>query len=805
MIQNYFKIAWRNLNKNKSFTLINLLGLSTAFAITLLIIQYVRYELSYEDVHEKADRIVRLTLDYLDGETVTTQDCETNPPTGPLAKTEIAQVVDYTRAYPIGEPSLNVKIDEQQYVLEKVFAVDPAFFSMFTYPFIHGGSQGIFEQAGEAVISERTALKLFNKTDVLGQVIEMPGYRKLFKIVGVAENSPSNTHLKFDMVFSYPSMLAEPAINGEERDNWNGNNSLTYLLLAPNANYEDFTRSLAAFSDKLIAEKKLQKERIIGQKIADIHLYSHKTFETEPNGDANSVFFLLGVAFLVIISAFVNYVNLATSKALDRAKEVGLRKVVGATQGQLKVQFLIEALLLNLIAGLLAVCFIFLMYKKFLEVASLPDDYALMQDSWFWLSLGSLVLLSVILSGAYPAFALSAFRPASVLKGSFAHSSQGAFLRKSLVVFQFAITVILLVQAFTVNQQMNYMRDIDLGVDIQRTLVVRAPSEGELQKNYSVFKEQLLNRAKVEGVALSETVPGEPTSQFSTSTGINLTEKIEEHDYNFYINSIDADYIPLMGMELVAGENFRPTTTSEKLELIVNEEAIRLWGITDAKEAIGKKISMYGRRWTLIGVIKNYYQETAKSAQIPIIHRFNDNSFSTNASIQFVSGNPREQVSEIEAIYKANFPGSPFTYFFQNAKYEELYKADDRFQKVFGALTLFAILIACIGLFGLASFTIVKRTKEIGIRKVIGASTANVLLLLSKDFIKTVLISLAIGIPITYFIIKGWLENFANRIEINAWLFLIPALVILALVFLSISVKTVKTALANPVLSLRDE
>lgn len=805
MIQNYFKIAWRNLNKNKSFTLINLLGLSTAFAITLLIIQYVRYELSYEDVHENADRIVRLTMDYLDGETVTTQDCETNPPTGPLAKAEIAQVVDYTRAYPVGEPSLNVKIAEQQYVLEKVFAVDPAFFSMFSYPFLHGSSQGIFEQAGEAVISERTARKLFNKTDVIGQVIEMPGYRKLFKVVGVAENSPPNTHLKFDMVFSYPSMLAEPAINGEERDNWDGNNSLTYLLLAPNANYEDFTRSLSAFSDKLIAEKKLQKERLIGQKIADIHLYSHKTFETEPNGDANSVFFLLGVAFLVIISAFVNYVNLATSKALDRAKEVGLRKVVGATQGQLKVQFLIEALLLNLFAGLLAVCFIFLLYKKFLEVASLPDDFALMQDSWFWLSLGSLILLSVLLSGAYPAFALSAFRPASVLKGSFAHSSQGAFLRKSLVVFQFAITVILLVQAFTVNQQMNFMRDIDLGVDIQRTLVVRAPSEGELQKNYSVFKEQLLNRAKVEAVALSETVPGEPTSQFSTSTGINLAEKIEEHDYNFYINAIDADYIPLMGMELVAGDNFRPTTKSEKNELIVNEEAIRLWGITDAQEAIGKKINMYGRRWTLIGVIKDYHQETAKSAQIPIIHRFNDNTFNTNASIQFTSGNPREQVAEIESIYKANFPGSPFTYFFQDAKYEELYKADDRFQKVFGVLTAFAILIACIGLFGLASFTIVKRTKEIGIRKVIGASTSNVLLLLSKDFIKTVLLSMAIGIPITYFIIKAWLENFANRIEINAWLFLIPSLMILALVFISISAKTIKTALANPVLSLRDE
>lgn len=805
MIRNYFKIAWRNLNKNKSFTLINLLGLSSAFAISLLIAQYVRYEFSYESGHQHADRIVRLTLDYLDGESLVSQDCETNPPTGPEAKEAIPQIVDYTRAYPIGEPNVNLKIEDQQYVVEKVFAVDPSFFNMFTYPLVQGSVKGIFEQAGETVISERTAEKLFNRTDVVGEIIEMPGYAKLFTIVGVAENPPSNTHLKFDMLFSYQSMYTAPAIDGERLDNWNNNNTLTYVLLSPNTNYKDFTQSLAAFSEKLNAEKKIESERLIGQKISDIHLYSHKTFETEPNGDAQSVYFLLAVAFLVIISAFVNYINLATSKALDRAKEVGMRKVVGATQNQLKLQFLIESLLINLFAGLLAIGMIILLKAGFLELANLPLDFKIFGDATFWLMLFSLISLSVILSGAYPAFALSSFKPASVLKGSFAHSSQGAFLRKTLVIFQFAITIILLVQAFTVYQQMNFMRNIDLGVDINRTLVVRAPAESKLQMNYQAFKKDLLGRAKVSGVALSGAVPGEPNSQFSTSSGINLSEAIEKHDYNFYINSIDADYLPLMGMEILAGENFRSTSRSAHNEMIVNEEAIRLWGISDPKEAIGKKVDMWGRKWTILGVIKNYYQETAKSAQIPIIHRFNDNSFYSNASIRFLSANPREQVAEIEAIYKSHFPASPFTYFFQDVKYEELYKADDRFQKVFGILTAFAILIACIGLFGLASFTIVKRTKEIGIRKVIGADTSQVLFLLSKDFIKTVMFSMLIGIPITYFIINNWLQNFANRIEINVWLFLLPALMMLVLVFLSISVKTIKTAMANPVLSLRDE
>ena len=805
MIRNYIKIAWRNLWKNKAFTAINLVGLATGFAVTLLIIQYVRFEFSYENPHAQADNIVRLTTDYMDGETVTTQDSETNPPLGARALAEIPEVVDFTRAYPIGEPNVNVKVGNDQVQLEKVFAVDSSFFSMFTYPLIQGSTKDIFKQAGEAVISENTAKKLFNSTNVVGKTVEIPEYKKLFTIVGVSENSPSNTHLKFDMVFSYPSMLAAPVINGETENNWNGNNTLTYLLLAPNANYENFTRALKDLNKELKSEKKLNNKQMIAQKIKDIHLYSKKTFEIEPNGDASTVFILLGVAILVILSAFVNYINLATSRALDRAKEVGLRKVVGASKEQLTIQFLLEALLFNLLAGLFAVLFIFIFKTTFIHVASLPGDFSIFGDAYFWLYLISFVVLSLVLSGAYPAFILSSFKPVSVLKGSFSHSTKGALLRKSLVVFQFTITTILLIQTFTVDQQLSYMRKIDLGVDIDRTIVVTAPSEDNLRQHYPHFKQDLLSRSTIKNVALSSAVPGEPASQFSTTTGINLAEIIEKHDYIFYINSIDAEYIPAMGMDLLAGKNFSPTSKSANKEVIVNEEAIRLWGLQNAKEAIGKKLQFLGQTWTILGVIKDYYQETPKSAQIPIIEMFNDNVFSQNASIQFSGGDPKEKVAEIEAIYKANFPGAPFNYFFQDAKYEQLFRADVQFQNVFGILTGFVILIACIGLFGLASFTVLKRTKEIGIRKVIGASTANLLVLLSKDFVKTVGLSIIIGMPITYFISKSWLQNFANRIDITWWLFVIPALFVLVLVILSISAKTIKAAIANPVKSLRTE
>jgi putative ABC transport system permease protein len=807
MFKNYLLLALRTFTKNGTFTVINLLGLSSGLAITMLIIQYVRFELSYENMHHNADKIVRLTTDYMDGQSVSEQDCETNPPIGPLILREMPEVINFTRAYPIGEPNLTVQVEQQQYVLEKVFAVDSSFFSIFSYHLISGSTQDIFKHPGETVITETIAKRLFNSKDVLGKTIEMPNgnNKNLFKIVGVAADSPHNTHLKFDMIFSFSSMYAEPVINGEFEDNWDGNNTLTYIQLADGAQYNSFLNSLDNFNKRLLDSKKLKNEKLAAQKIGDIHLYSHKIFEVEPNGSATVVFFLLGVAILVIVSAFVNYINLATSKALDRAKEVGLRKVVGSTPGQLRWQFMTETILINVFAGILALDIIVLAKTAFLSIAGLQADFGMFNDPFFWLILLGFLVVSVLFSGIYPAIVLSSFEPVTVLKGNFSRSLKGASLRKGLVVFQFTVTIVLLVQTFTVNQQLAYMRAFDLGVDVNQILVVKAPVERKYQENFQQFKNEVLAIPNVHSFSLSTAVPGQSTSQFSTTTGVNLSGNTDPHNYNFYFNAIDAAYIPSMGLQVIAGENFIPGTNNDTHELVVNEEAIRLWGLQDAKAAIGKELSFWGDKWTIRGVIKNYYQESAKYAQIPIIHRYYDKAFEENGSIKFSGGNPKDQLAAIETIYKNNFRGASFNYFFQNAEYDKQFKADERFQKVFGILTVFAILIACLGLFGLASFSVAKRTKEIGIRKVIGASTSNLLITLSKDFIKTVLTSMVIGIPVTYFIIKTWLNDFANRIEISWWLFALPVLVVMILVLLSIAGKTLKTAWMNPVKCLRSE
>lgn len=810
MIRNYFKIAWRNLILNKSFTFINLLGLATGFAITLLIIQYVRFELSYENTHTNVDRIVRLTTNIMDGESVSAQDCETYPPTGSRIMRELAEVENFTRAYQIGEPSVIIRVENQQHILDRMYAVDALFFSMFTYPLTYGTKKGIFTQPNQAVVTETTAIKYFNRKDVIGELIEIQytsGTIPL-NIVGVIADSPPNTHLKFDMLISYPTMTGDPIMKSQYgetvEENWNGNNTFTYALLAPNTDYNKFTKSLIGFNKRLFDEKKLKNDRVISQKISDIHLYSNKPFEPEPNGNVTSVYFLLGVAFLVIISAFVNYINLATSKALDRAKEVGIRKVVGSTKNQLRIQFLFESFLINLISGIFAILIIITISSKFIEIAGLPEGFSIFSDSFFWLSLFSFIFIGIFFSGLYPAFVLSSFKPASVLKGDFTNSLQGVFLRKSLVVFQFAITIILLIQVFTIKEQLNFLRNMDLGVHTDHTIVINAPPEKNANENFSVFKQKLLANSNIQSVSVSAVVPGELASEMSTTNGINLSEKITDHNYNFYLTEIDDDFIPLMEIELLAGSNFNKSSHMDKKEVIVNEEALRLWGIRDVKNAIEKKLSFWGSEWTIRGVLKNYHQESAKSPYVPIIHMYST-YFGSLASVKFNNDDPKKQVAQIKEVYASIFPSAPFSFFFMDDAFDKQYKEDEKFQKVFGVLTVFAILIACLGLFGLASFTVTKRKKEIGIRKVLGASVLNVLIILTQSFIKTVLISVLFGVPITYYLANNWLNNFAFRIELNWWLFIVPILLVLILVIFSVGVKTITTAIANPIKSLRTE
>ena len=808
MIKNYFKIALRNLIRNKGLTFTNLLGLATGFAITLLIVQYVKFERSYENTHPNADRIVRLTLDYLTGSTVTTQDSEVYPVVGPTIKSEISEVEIYTRVYPIGEPNSPMQIEDKQFLMKNLYAVDADFFKMFNYKLIYGSEKDLFQKPNEAVITESTALKYFNRTDVVGEVLKSPGNSGdiLYNIVGVTHDSPLNTHLKFDMLISYPTMLSDPEMlnrHGEKKDNWQNNNSYMYVQLAQGVDYNNFSTALDAFNKRLIDEKKIKSEAVIGQKIADIHLYSKKTFEPETNGDADAVLFLLAVAVLIILSAFVNYINLTTSQALDRAKEVGVKKVLGSTKVQLRIQFLAESMVMNVLAAVLALLFILLGKSTFLSISGLPEGFTFIGSLSFWLPLLAFIILGGLLSGLYPAFVLSAFKPSSILKGDFSHSLKGTLLRKGLVVFQFAITIILLIQTFTVNEQLDFMRDLDRGVNVDQNIVVEAPIQNATE-NYSAFKQSLLASSNVSAVSLSHSVPGQPSGSLSTTADIRIAGTTPDKYHNFYLTFIDKDYTSLLGIEMLAGTNFDDASTAQRRQVIVNEEALKRWNITKPEDAVGKKLAFWGGEWLMKGVVKSYHQQSPKQPLLPMIHIYN-NTFRSLATVQFTGGLPSDNLKQLKEKFTSIYPGAAFSYFFMDQEYDKQFKAEDRFQNVFMILTAFSILIACLGLLGLASFSVAKRKKEIGIRKVVGASSAAILMLLSKDFIRTVMISVIISVPITYLLVENWLKNFAYKIDLHIWLFVLPILIVFALVIISISIKTIKTAMANPVDSLKTE
>ena len=799
MIRTNLKIAYRILTKNPIFSGINILGLAAGLAISLLIICYAQFEFSYEGEIPLADRMVRITMDYLNGDVVIDQDAETYAPLGPRIKASCSEVEDFTRVESVG--STVIQVGEVYHNLSRLFAVDPSFFTLFGNPPRRMTTEKPFAAPYQMVITEDLAIRYFGHPQAVGQLVKVAGVKEPFQVIGIINKPAPNTHLKYEALISFSTLVAE-----EEEDkeaNWNTNNMYTYLLLQNEHQLSKLQEHLRALSKELEDAQTLKGEQVIAQPVKDIHLHSHKSYEPEANGYASSIYILLGVAFLVVFIAIVNYINLATAKSLDRAKEVGIRKVIGSSLVQLRWQFVAEAFLINIAAVFCAVLLMVGFIGAFKKIAGLPLSFSFVDDYYFWMIVASLTLLSTFLSAIFPALILSSFKPISVLKGRFSHSNFGINLRKALVIFQFAITTFLLIQTFAVREQIAFLKALDLGVDIEHTLVVQAPETKEYQNNFKRYQDQLLHQPDVRSMAFSSCVPGLPTSQLSSTTGINLDGAIEEHNFNFYIYFVDHNFVPTLDIKLLAGDNFLEESDN-KGQILVNEESIRLWEIPSAQEAIGKKVDFWGEVRTIKGVVKNFHQLSAKSEHIPLIFNYSDR-YHEMASIKLGPGDVSEQLAMVRSTFKEVFPHSPFTFYFLDEEFNKQYEADQRFQAVFRLLSGFAILIACLGLFGLISFTISRRGKEIGIRKVLGASISQIVTLLSKDLIRLVLISIFLAIPITYFLVEKWLLQYAYRIELNLWIFILPAVLVIGISMLTLFGKTYQFSLHHPATSMRDE
>jgi putative ABC transport system permease protein len=801
MIRNYLKSAFRNLIKNKTFTIVNVLGLAIGIASTLLISQYVSFERSYESMHKNADDIFRITLNlFNDGEFIE-NDCETYQTLGPDLTEKMPEVLGYARF--MNWDAAELKVKDQAFFEKGIYMADSSAFELFSYDILYGDPAARFGEPFKILISESIANKYFGRTDVLGETMSIQHSNDLLEVVGVMADLPQNTHLKFDILMSHTTI--PKYYDWYLKYPWGGNNEYTYLKMEPGTDVIAFNEKLEAYS---IAIGEIDNEVVIAEEIQDIHLYSNKTFEPEVNGSAQAVNFMAFIGILIMIIAWVNYVNLSTARATERAKEVGIRKAVGSSKAQLITQFLMEALVINVIAALLAYTMMQLAQPFFRNITGQQLTFDVTMDQELWLTLIFIVVLGTTLAGIYPALVLSSFRPALVLKGKFKSSSFGLILRKGLIIFQFAATVILMSVSVAVYRQIDFLMNKDLDFDMNNTVVIRTPNSDLSDSlfyntGYQVFKDKMEATTEINIVAQAGALPGANNHEVGTSSNVlRVGADKNEGSANYYQISVDDYYFEALGLEIVAGSNFKPKGNADFI--IINERAVETLGFESAEQAVGQRITYGGDSWEeILAVVSNYHQRSPKEDYVPML--FNHRTLTDHIVVKLDTKDTKRAMSTIEDVWKEVFGNSGMDYFFLDDQYNRQYQSDQRFSNVTLLFTGLSIIIACMGLFGLSSFMLMQRTKEIGIRKVLGASVKSIVKTMSKDFLKLVIIAGFLAIPIAYFFINVWLENYANKLTIGLDLLIVPFLLILMIALVTVIGQILKSAVANPVDSLKCE
>lgn len=813
MFSNYFKIAFRNLSKRKGYTFLNIVGLAIGVTCCLLIFQYVAFERSYDSFVGKADQIVRLRLDSYRQGKLAWKSATSYPAFGPTMKRDFPEVENFCRLIDanmlLANEERNVKFNENQ-----GYYADSSFLSMFDVQLLKGNPATALNGPDKILLSESMARKYFGNEDPMGKrLINRDGnYAPVFEVTGIFKEIPANSHLVVNHIASYASLGKLIRHYGDTTNAtetaWGWYDFYTYLQLKAGTDIAKFESRFPAFCEKYIDSQEWAKTNNIKTVIStillrDIHLYSNYNQEAEVNGNGQSVSFLFLVAFFIIGIAWINYINLATARSLERAREVGVRKVMGAVKRNLVMQFLVESILLNLAALLLAVVLAVLLTPVFNQITGRDQLNSFSLPTNYWLGFLGMFTGGSLLAGIYPAFVLSGFRPVLVLKGLFKNSSSGLALRKGLIVMQFATSVILIAGTMIVYQQVNYMRKQKLGVDIEQTLVLRGAgsiTDSVYQNVFQPFKNDLLNIKGIKNVSAASGMMGK---EIYWTNGAHRLGPENKGAITLYNMGIDYDFIPSFGLEVKAGRNFSKDFGTDSRGILLNEEAARQLGFTDPDKAVTEKI-FSGDTVQVLGVVANYHHQGLQKAIDPMIFRLVPNARNAYALKMEMAG-LNTAIAAIEKAWSKHFPNDPFSYYFLDESFDQQYREDKLFGKVFGLFASLAILIACFGLLGLSAYNILQRTKEIGIRKVMGASISHVLYILSKDFLLLVLLSFLIAVPITWWIMHNWLQDFAYRISISWWVFVVAGLAAVLIAVLTISIQALRAAVANPVKSLRTE
>jgi len=802
ILSNYFLSAFRNIFKNKVFSFLNLLGLSVGIAACLLLLQYVFYENSFDNFHENSEDIYRIRYDgYRNGELMFACAAAV-PAVGPAMKENFPEVLEYSWAYP--DDGIITTGDNISFRERKIQVATPSFLKMFNWEMILGDTTAL-TLPYSAVLTESTAKKYFGDIDQIGQEIIFWGEHSC-EVRGVIKDVPDNSHIKFTVLVSAETL--HQLSDNQSRTSWGWYDYNTYILLEKGTDPLDFQNK---FAEWLAVEKKEEWEEYNGrqefilQPIEDIHLWSDLLQESEPeeNGDGDSVFILSLIALSVLIIAWVNYINMSSSRALERAREVGVRKVVGAHRLQLIRQFLTEAFLMNILAAAISILIVALVLPSFNQLTGRNLTMSIFGEPMFWAGLSVLFFTGAILSGLYPAFILSSFKPVEVLKGKFSDSGKGYLLRKILVVFQFSASVAFISGTFLIYSQLRYMRNRDLGVNINQTLVLQGPGVGldtTFDEKFRTFKNDINTIAGIESLTASSNVPGD---EIFWASGIRRTDEEQSRGVMYKIG-IDEDYIPAFEIDLIAGRNFSPEYGTEDLAVIINLKTVDFLGYDSPDEAIENKVQIDGEERHIIGVIDNYHQMSLKQEPIPLLYRYQPANRSFFA-MKISPDRMDQAIDELKASFDDFFPGNPFNYFFLNVFFDRQYRIEKQTFVAIGVFSMVAIIIAALGLFGLSSYTALQRTREIGIRKVHGASINRILFLLSKEFLELILLSVLIAIPLTWWAIRKWMENYPYQAGIYWWIFLITGVVVIIFALLAVALQTVRAANTNPAQSLKYE
>lgn len=793
MFKNYLSIAFRHLYKRKFYTLINVLGLSVALTASILISLYVLDELSYDRFHEKANRIYRVTNEVnFNGQE--SSYASTNYHVAEVIGDEIPEIESTLRVQKLWGQT--IKRDDMLYPEIETIAADSNFFTFFTFPLLEGNPATALNDPSSVILTEELAQVLFKQsTNIIGESVDIGG--EVYKVSAVAENPPANAHFHFEMIKQF-----EPRQN--ERVNWGNVNGLlsTYFLLNEHASVEEVPEKIKDVGIKYnpdIAEGiKLGKFEVnfIAQPLTSIHLYSDLEMELEANSDIRYVYIFSFIVLFVLIIAGVNYVNLSTARSADRAKEIGIRKTLGSMRSKLITQFLAESLLISLTATFLSLGMAELFRRPFNQLADKSLSLNLFDNPFLGLAV-LLVSLGVgILAGLYPAFYLTGFQPVKVLRGALKTGREGRHFRNSLVVFQFSISIALIICTSIVYQQLQYMQNKKLGYDQENVVLLDNMIEG----NYETFVNEVKTHPQVQYVTASSQSPHMITN---AQGGLTVKGQGENQAYQLNRLFVDYDFLSAFDIPLKEGRNFSRAHASDSLALILNEAAVKHLGLDDPMQA---EIDRDGEMYHVVGVVEDFHFQSLHNEIAPLFILLGPNPYYYNDLEIRISGEDVPgTLALLEETWKKFAPDRPFNFSFLNQDYEALYRTEMRLGKVFGTFTGLAIFVACLGLLALVAFMAEQRTKEIGIRKVLGASAHSIIILLSQGYTKLILLSLLVAIPFSYFAMRQWLTDYAYRVDMSMWVFVGSGLAALLVAWLAVSFQSIKAALANPVDALRNE